>query len=637
VARCSLGAPMGGFMGAMGAMGGMGGMSGMGGGRDCRRRASSAVASATVEPDMDDDDDEMGEGMDDRMDDDCVPPPAPQSADLFGGFGSAEETLGCASPFVDGDGFGAMAVDNLEELQMLEEAMTSDLTPQCHGYDSAAPPSAGCAAPLPTAACGAPASLSASGMLVDAERAVAENMDQMLSRSETLDHDELLLKAACFSRRRSATCTSSAANAARNAASIAATAAASAASTASTAASAALAAFESSFSSRESTDSSAPAAVRAAAPASVPTAAKPEAKPAVEAKPAATVIKAPPSAEPWLASIRKAASTGDVAAALSAWDAEQRKLPADKRTKPSTFILASEALHESGVPAVECGRVLFNVLETKLADVQTCRVVAYHLLSLSLFDDAIALLEIVKETLAPAEPHSFCDLAFARVHRLRHAATAAASTDDGTPPTADHTRAEMAKVVEDLTTVVVGHNWASRFREIEWPCLILLSWAVTWAEWKWKSLQSLWPEEKLPAAKFRMRGPDGTGGPKLDVFVWLGWDTDHTDVDLHVKEPTGEEVYYSHNKSTTTGAHVSRDFTNGYGPEVYTLAKAPKGTYTVETKYYASHQASATTGSTSAVVWSIRGMGDFEKEQVQFGSVRLGAHKQRQPVMRIEV
>merc|ERR1712146_842710 len=45
----------------------------------------------------------------------------------------------------------------------------------------------------------------------------------------------------------------------------------------------------------------------------------------------------------------------------------------------------------------------------------------------------------------------------------------------------------------------------------------------------------------------------------------LGWDTDHTDVDLHVKEPTGEE-----------------------------------GTYKVETNYYASHQASASTGATSA-------------------------------------
>merc|ERR1719281_1718005 len=102
-------------------------------------------------------------------------------------------------------------------------------------------------------------------------------------------------------------------------------------------------------------------------------------------------------------------------------------------------------------------------------------------------------------------------------------------------------------------------------------------------------VSDLWPEEQLPASIYRL---GGQAGPQLDVFVWLGWDTDHTDVDLHVKEPTGEEVNYSHNHSRTTGARVSRDFTQGYGPEVYTLREAPKGKYDVEANYYASHQAS---------------------------------------------
>jgi len=145
---------------------------------------------------------------------------------------------------------------------------------------------------------------------------------------------------------------------------------------------------------------------------------------------------------------------------------------------------------------------------------------------------------------------------------------------------------------------------------------------------------SLWPEETLPAARFQL---GGAAGPQLDVFVWLGWDTDHTDVDLHVKEPTGEEVCYSHNVSQTTGARVSRDFTGGYGPEVYTLPRAPTGTYRVETHFYASHQASSATGSTSAVVWSIKDLGKFGQEQVQFASVRLTQHKQRQQVLAIEV
>ena len=125
-----------------------------------------------------------------------------------------------------------------------------------------------------------------------------------------------------------------------------------------------------------------------------------------------------------------------------------------------------------------------------------------------------------------------------------------------------------------------------------------------------------------------------------------------SDIDLHVKEPTGEEVFYSHNRSATTGAAVSRDFTQGYGPEVYTLAHAPAGKYSVRTNYYGSHQCapeflagltdaaqklsavgagarrdSATTGSTSCVIWSVKHLGEFEKEEALFTTARLEDHK----------
>eukprot|EP00957_Ditylum_brightwellii_P014311 1077367-Ditylum_brightwellii.AAC.1 len=53
-------------------------------------------------------------------------------------------------------------------------------------------------------------------------------------------------------------------------------------------------------------------------------------------------------------------------------------------------------------------------------------------------------------------------------------------------------------------------------------------------------------------------------------MVWLGWDTDNTDIDLHVKEPSGNEIYYG-NRESDIGGNLSRDFTKGYGPEVYIL------------------------------------------------------------------
>lgn len=62
------------------------------------------------------------------------------------------------------------------------------------------------------------------------------------------------------------------------------------------------------------------------------------------------------------------------------------------------------------------------------------------------------------------------------------------------------------------------------------------------------------------------------------------WDTDMTDIDLHVIEPSGEKAYYG-NRRTEIGGQVSRDFTQGYGPEEYTLRAACTGNYKVSAKY----------------------------------------------------
>ena len=69
----------------------------------------------------------------------------------------------------------------------------------------------------------------------------------------------------------------------------------------------------------------------------------------------------------------------------------------------------------------------------------------------------------------------------------------------------------------------------------------------------------------------------------------MTWDADSTDIDMHVIEPSREEIYYSHPRSAT-GALLSHDVTTGYGPEEFLHKNAPKGKYTVKTKYFASHQ-----------------------------------------------
>ena len=76
--------------------------------------------------------------------------------------------------------------------------------------------------------------------------------------------------------------------------------------------------------------------------------------------------------------------------------------------------------------------------------------------------------------------------------------------------------------------------------------------------------------------------------PKVDLRVVLSWDTDKTDLDLHVVEPSGEESWYSH-KETKSGGSLDVDVTTGYGPEIYTQAAAQVGTYKVLVDYFSDH------------------------------------------------
>ena len=83
---------------------------------------------------------------------------------------------------------------------------------------------------------------------------------------------------------------------------------------------------------------------------------------------------------------------------------------------------------------------------------------------------------------------------------------------------------------------------------------------------------------------------------KADIVVMITWNTDATDVDLHVFEPSGEECFYRH-RDTRSGGRLTRDVTRGYGPEMYVLPKAPSGTYAIQAHYFASdrNRASART------------------------------------------
>ena len=167
-------------------------------------------------------------------------------------------------------------------------------------------------------------------------------------------------------------------------------------------------------------------------------------------------------------------------------------------------------------------------------------------------------------------------------------------------------------------------KWEQRFTEVEFPCLIMLNWMHSWGLHLGFKSEDLWPEQ-LPRTLLLQ------GDTQLKLVVWLGWDTDHTDIDLSVTEPDQTVVYYG-NRRSHSGGCLTRDFTQGYGPEVYYSKQAPAGKYEAHAKYYSSHQAASKTGATSAVVWVVRNMGDWASEQIEFSTVRLDSCKQSQLV-----
>ncbi len=131
--------------------------------------------------------------------------------------------------------------------------------------------------------------------------------------------------------------------------------------------------------------------------------------------------------------------------------------------------------------------------------------------------------------------------------------------------------------------------------------------------------------------------PEGLRGlPDCDMRVVMSWDADETDVDLHVTEPSGEEAYYGHRR-TRSGGDVSKDITDGYGPEEYMLRKAPAGGYRIRAHYFASHQQEvfgpATATATIFTDWG-RPNQDFQtlsirldkaREMIELGTVQIGA------------
>ncbi len=69
--------------------------------------------------------------------------------------------------------------------------------------------------------------------------------------------------------------------------------------------------------------------------------------------------------------------------------------------------------------------------------------------------------------------------------------------------------------------------------------------------------------------------------------VLLSWDTDGTDLDLHLVTPDGEHCFYG-NRLLPSGTALDIDVTDGYGPEIISVPSPKNGTYLVYVNYFGS-------------------------------------------------
>ena len=234
-------------------------------------------------------------------------------------------------------------------------------------------------------------------------------------------------------------------------------------------------------------------------------------------------------------------------------------------TTPAFFLDCAHHFGKTRQPRLAL-RVLSNLAELELENPALLRVLGHQLARMDELDLAVKVFETVAR-LRPEEPQSFRDLALVLARRAdrdwKTGGTARAASE------ADYQRALR------LLAKVVMEKW-DRFDEIE---VIALT-----------ELNHILPRARRAGVKGALVDKRLIKQLKMDLRVVMSWDADMTDMDLHVVEPSSEEANYSNNR-TKIGGLVSRDFTQGYGPEVYIIRKAMRGKYTLRTKFYGASAA----------------------------------------------
>lgn len=361
-----------------------------------------------------------------------------------------------------------------------------------------------------------------------------------------------------------------------------------------------------------------------------------------QAGPTATISLKPWDPEtPYLKRIKDARSAGP-GAAYAAYLTER----AEYSQAPSFFLdVASFLFREAGQAATSeeasvlrrlGTRVLSSVCELGVEDPQLLRLVGYGLeaggrltLAEEVFRDVLRL--------RPEEPQSHRDLAnvLARRWKARYfpEGDCESCSDEGSGAAySDEAARRDARQSFELWQAVLRGKWDDRFLEIELVCLMEMSAALAFA----RAAEPLRPvADEVEEGFVKLGHPEFGRTLPCGMRISMAWDTNDTDIDLHVREPSGEEAYYGH-RLTSIGGLVSRDFTSGYGPEEYVLREGMSGTYGVSAKFYASNRQDLS-GATTILLSFFTNFGVPGRERRGLITLRLESNKESIHVGDIEM
>jgi Ca-activated chloride channel homolog len=218
-------------------------------------------------------------------------------------------------------------------------------------------------------------------------------------------------------------------------------------------------------------------------------------------------------------------------------------------------------------------RVLSNLAEMDLENRAVLRILGYRLVQAGMPALAIPIFEKVLR-LAEEEPQSFRDLGLAYAANKQY-----------------------QQAIEQFNEVIL-RPWDGRFPEIETIVLADLNAIVATAGVKL--------DTSAIDPRLLMNMP-------LDLRVLMTWDADNADMDLWVTDPNGEKCFYGA-PASYQGGRMSRDFTQGYGPEEFSLRHAKPGKYKIEANYYGNRQ-QVVAGSTTLQVKLSTGFGSARQKE----------------------